>query len=61
MTPVAASAMNIGKPASTRRPTKISTAIAAKNAKTGLSSTELAIMDNCAQVGRLLMAGAHRR
>jgi hypothetical protein len=53
MAPMAPTARNSRMPASFRTPMKISTAIAVRNARTGLS-TAAAIIDQMAQVGRLL-------
>src|SRR5207302_9988967 len=55
MTPAVTRAGSTGAPASTSRPIRISTAIATRNANTGLSRTATVIMDNGAQVGRFLM------
>jgi L-lactate utilization protein LutC len=54
MAPVARRAGSAEAPASTNRPITISTAIAIKNANTGLSRTATAIMDNGAQEGKFL-------
>src|SRR6266404_2756568 len=43
-----------GTSASTRTPTTISTAMAPRNANTGLSNTAAPIMDNRAHAGRLM-------
>ena len=51
--PATAMARNAGKPASIRAPIKVSTAIAVRNARTGLSTAATAI-HHMAQVGRLL-------
>ena len=48
-------ARNAGIPASSSSPNKTTTIRAMENASTGLSSTPAAIIDHCAQVGRLLM------
>jgi hypothetical protein len=54
----AAIATAAGAPASFSSPTAIATARAMRNAIAGLSSTNAAIIEHCAQLGRVLMASA---
>jgi hypothetical protein len=56
ITPTTTSARRFGRSPSLITPIKIPTAIAMRNASTGLSRTAATIIEHCAQVGRLLMA-----
>lgn len=56
MAPAATNVMSAGRPASISEPTKISNAIASRNANTGLSRMAVAMIDNFIQVARRLKA-----